>query len=126
MKVLRSVTFPQLVIKPEALEPLVKKMWDGTTALDLLHDPLTSFYSTGSGLMLLQTISHPAGKELFVLGLVGRDILSQGEAIMDDLRLIAKATGCRWIGGEALGTSLARAYRPLLPQVGARFLTEVD
>lgn len=125
MRVLRHLTFPQLIVKELALRPLTDKLWDGTKPQDLISDASISWYETGAGLVLLQTVEHPSGRELFVRGIVGRDILTRGEEIMADLREIAAARGCRWIGGEAISPALARAYRKLLPEVGFRFLTEI-
>lgn len=99
------------------LEKLCAALWDGTTPDALLADSRSVFFEVWpSALIVIQTVEHPAGLELCVVGVVGSGVVSQIEEIANDLRTMRDALGCRWIGGNVIRPGLARLY----DQLGAR------
>lgn len=86
------------------LYKIEESFWDGTTALDLLlrrNEGRYSFFETpnGGALVITEVASSPAGLELFIVGVAGEGILSVAPAMISDLRAIARAFGCKFIGG---------------------------
>lgn len=99
------------------VERLVGELWDGTTAEEILGDPQLLFFSASEdALIIIEIVVRTAGRELFVLGLVGSGIFRNAEAIASDLRGLRDALGCRWIGGHVIRPGLARLY----DRLGAR------
>jgi hypothetical protein len=97
-------------IESDLLDRLLGAMWDGTTHEDIRQDLASGeleAYTTGEALVLIQTMDWPAGRELLIYGTAGRGILKQVDAIVADLKVLAKHKGCSMIGamGNPIGWS---------------------
>lgn len=114
----------------ELLEELAAVMWNGVTAKDmcqLVYSRALEAYSTPKGLILIDTMLHPSGRELFIYGMVGEDILKEAAKIITDLKKIAAYKSCNKIGGEGVPRGWLRAAPRLgfLP-VSTHYVMELD
>lgn len=66
------------------------------------------------GIVLIQILEHPGGKELYIWGLAGKGIFEKTAEIYDDLRFIAKVHDCEWIGATTARRGVGRVYERLL------------
>lgn len=112
------------------IDELVEQFWDGTTTEQVLREFGTeqiAAWSTGSGLVLTQIVSHPRGLELFLYGVVGEDTLSRAEDIVSDLREIAATLRCKMIGAWGVRNGWDPVTRLLgFRRVATRYMMEID
>jgi hypothetical protein len=90
---------------------LINAMWD-KPALEwiermVLRGALEA-YVTPNGLILIETAEWERGRELFIYGMSGRDILRRSEEVIRDLKAIADYKSCKMIGGHGLPKAWAR------------------
>lgn len=109
---------------------LHRAMWDSPGVermLELVARSRLEAYSTGEGLVLLETVDWARGRELSLYGIVGRDILIRGEAIVKDLKAIAFHKCCTMIGGQGVPEGWKR-YAPGLgfEAVSTHYVMEID
>lgn len=112
------------------MSKLCSRFWDGTKSLEvakMIHAEDLTVFEVEGGLVLLQPIDHPIGRELYLYGIVGEGILKQGEAIVRDMKLLAKWWNCSMLGAEGLAEGWLKAavnlgFRP----VSTRYLMELD
>lgn len=96
------------------VEHLCSCLWDGTTADEIFETPGLLWFSAGEdALIIIEIVIRTAGRELYVLGLEGKGIFRNADAIAADLRDLRDALGCRWIGGNVIRPGLARLYSRL-------------
>lgn len=109
------------------VERLCAQLWDGTTADEIIQDPRLLFFSAGEdALIIIEVVIRTAGRELFVLGLVGSGIFRNADSIIADLRALRAAWQCRWIGGHVIRKGLAKLYERLgAREVSRYYLMEV-
>jgi hypothetical protein len=113
------------------LRELVKVQWDGTKLHHIVQlayaGAVTTFEAPGLGLILIQPVDHPQGRELFLYGIAGRGMMEQDELILDDLRTIAKVLECNMIGGEGIPKGWMR-YGPTkgFKPVAVRYVMELN
>lgn len=112
------------------LKELEAVLWNGVTAehmMQLVYARTLEAYSTPSGLILIDTMLHPSGRELFIYGMVGEDILKEATKIICDLKKIAAYKCCNKIGGEGVPKGWLRAAPRLgfLP-VSTHYVMELD
>lgn len=82
-----------------------------------MDSPKLLFFSAAeNALIIIEIVIRTAGKELFVLGIVGSCIFRNAEDICADLLDLKRAWGCKWIGGHVIRPGLARLY----DRLGAR------
>jgi hypothetical protein len=65
------------------------------------------------GLVLTEVADYRVFSSLYVIGIVGRDILRQAEAIFQDLQEIKTTYGCRRIEGETSRRGLKAVFEKL-------------
>lgn len=112
LKVLERTYSPNV----DLLLKLNRVMWDAPGAermIELINRSRLEAYSTGEGLILIETVDWMRGRELSLYGIVGRGILKRGEAIMEDLKAIAHHKCCSMIGGTGIPAGWKR-YAPRL------------
>lgn len=109
---------PELVLLERTYHPnrdllrkLIAAMWD-KAELEwiermVLRGALEA-YTTPSGLVLIEWAEWSRGRELFIFGMVGRDILRRSKEVLVDLKAIADYKGCSMIGGHGLPKAWAR------------------
>jgi hypothetical protein len=100
------------VVDLRLVEKLRASMWDPPSLqwhVDQIVSKGLDAYVTPKGLVLLETVEWTRGRELRVYGIAGRDILKNGEAVVRDLRRIARYKACTMIGGEGIPKGWLRA-----------------
>jgi len=126
MQVLERTYWPD----PDLLQKLLFVMFDPpsfTQLYDFVAKGVLEAYSTGDGLILIETANWRRGRELSIYGMVGRGILRNGKAIVEDLKALAKYKGCNMIGGEGVPKGWQRAAPKLgFEPVSTHYLMELD
>ena len=93
------------------LDRLIAAMWDKPERewiFKMVREGKLEAYSTGNALVLIETAEWERGKELFIFGMVGRDILKRSKEVVEDLKKIAEYKGCSMIGGQGVPRAWAR------------------
>jgi len=126
LQVLERTYWPE----PELLQKLLYVMFDPpsfTQLYDFCAKGVLECYKVGDGLILIETANWRKGRELSIYGMVGRGILRQGKAIVEDLKLLAKYKGCNMIGGEGIPKGWQRAAPSLgFEPVSTHYMMELD
>lgn len=60
------------------------------------------------GVIITTELTHPAGKELLVWWLAGKNVMVNLDQIFSELKDIAQDRDCRWISGAAQSMALGR------------------
>ena len=71
-------------------------------------------FDSGNGIVLTQLLQHPAGKEVFILGLAGTGLIRKVKTLNEIIQTYAECVGARWIGGNVVNARLVPVYEKLL------------
>lgn len=77
----------------------------------LAQRKLACFRIRENGLLFIEILSHPKGKELWIKALAGSGVGStkkDRETLWFDLELMARATDCRWVGWHVQAKGMVR------------------
>jgi len=73
-------------------------------------------YNVPQGLILIETMDWSRGRELSIYGMVGRGILVNAKAIIEDFKRLAAYKGCNMIGG----VGIPEGWKKAAPRLGFR------
>lgn len=95
------------------IEECAKIFWNGTTGAalcDARERGRSSFWETKDrgALVITETYWQPAGGELYIVAVAGAGILAAADDLIRDLKDIARALKCRWIGGMGIPSGWER------------------
>jgi len=99
---------------------IVREIWQGSP------HKIWRLTTPAEGIIVTTEIGHPAGKELMIWWIAGKNVFRHITEIHSELESIAKDSGCRWLSGVAQKLALGKFCQKKLGVVSQDYLYTIE